>query len=590
MFTEEEKNCRKILIVVLDGSKVLGETGGVSPLRYALRQVVKAEDEVVVLVIFNSGDLSQSPVISSCCIGGSSECRNDEPTEKERYIRILREEISQGTEAYMRIFRPFYKECKSIGVKFTVKIVVGSTLDAIVMEERNNSGATSVVLGRGFAMDNRPWITQKRWKLSSQNQDEEVLLYTCKPPGEVSESSRVENTVYPAQKISKFKKKSSSQNEEKPIYCTLPNFEGIYQPSSSSSSIASTSESSRETDSFAKFNNPSENPTQFLKNNLTSSASNDQLGFPVELSWEVISEITNQFSSIIHLDSNEAFQMYSGYLGDRSTAIFVKRYIGIESNYVLKAEKKAALTMYHKNIVGLIGFHQNETAMALVFPYAFRGSLMDRFLNGFWTKELEVSFPGKMNIAIGIAQGLCYMHEQCPRGPIVHGDLRPCNILLGHNLQPQITGFGHAKWLQFEQSSPTSNNSCGHKHPSDPKSLALMKSDILAFGLLLLRLFCNRSAPRDDKSLITWARPLLEQGAYHVLYDESEYDFHGLFVVTSAAARCISARPKSRPCMSKVLSLLKGEISCAKQTFPSTESSPSVALTPLARHRMSIDV
>lgn len=43
-----------------------------------------------------------------------------------------------------------------------------------------------------------------------------------------------------------------------------------------------------------------------------------------------------------------------------------------------------------------------------------------------------------MKIAIGIAQGLRYMHEQCPRGPIVHGDLRACNVLLGHNLEPQV--------------------------------------------------------------------------------------------------------------------------------------------------------
>ncbi|KAJ9567600.1 hypothetical protein OSB04_003566 [Centaurea solstitialis] len=32
-------------------------------------------------------------------------------------------------------------------VKFTVKIVVGSTLDAIILEEKNNSGATSIVIG-----------------------------------------------------------------------------------------------------------------------------------------------------------------------------------------------------------------------------------------------------------------------------------------------------------------------------------------------------------------------------------------------------------------------------------------------------------
>ncbi|KAJ9567591.1 hypothetical protein OSB04_003557 [Centaurea solstitialis] len=120
MVTEEEKDFRKILIVVLDGSKVLMEADGVSPLRYALP---KAEDEVVVLVIFNSGDLIQSPVVnSSCCIGSSSECRNDEASEKQRYVRILREEISQGTEAYMRIFRPFYKECKTIGIRVIVDV------------------------------------------------------------------------------------------------------------------------------------------------------------------------------------------------------------------------------------------------------------------------------------------------------------------------------------------------------------------------------------------------------------------------------------------------------------------------------------
>ncbi|XP_076949664.1 receptor-like cytosolic serine/threonine-protein kinase RBK2 [Bidens hawaiensis] len=273
--------------------------------------------------------------------------------------------------------------------------------------------------------------------------------------------------------------------------------------------------------------------------------------------------------------------MYRGYLKDSRSDVFVKRYIGTKCSYVLEAEKKAALTMYHKNILGLYGFHKNENAMALVFPFTSRsgGALLNRFLNGAWTKELEVTFQNKMNIAIGIAQGLRYMHEQCTRGIIVHCDLRPCNVLLGNNFVPQITGFGHAKWLPTDRLSLT-RNSCGHMHPSDPSSLTLIKYDVLAFGILLLRLFCKRSAPRDDKTFLPWARSLLAQRAYHILYDESEYDVHGLLVVTSVAERCISTRTTSRPCMSKVLSFLKGEVSCAEQTFPSTESSPNLASTP----------
>ncbi|PWA67604.1 putative receptor-like serine/threonine-protein kinase [Artemisia annua] len=548
--------------------KVFSEKSSVEPLRYALRQVVKAEDHVIVLVIYNMRDLPDSPVITSCCIGTDGR-NHHEPSDRERYIKIVREEISQETEGYMRIFRPFYKECKNNRVRFTVKIVVGSTIEAIIMEEKNNTGATGVIIGRSFARENGSWVPPKHCSLSLHGDDEEVLWYTCNHhQRDDPESSRTQTEFYSTQRMSRLKKKSLSRDEQKLIYCTLPNFEGIYQPySSSSSSIESTNESSRETEVF-----------ESLKETRVTTSLSHEHGIFVELSWEVISDITDRFMNIIPFDSNDAFQMYGAYLEDRSCAVFIKRYIGTEYRYVLEAEKRAALTMYHKNIVGLLGFHQNENAMALVFPFSSRGALLDRFLNGSWTKELKIPFPSKMNIVIGVAQGLRYMHEQCPRGPIVHGDLRPCNIILGHNLQPQITSFGQAKWLQIDQSSPAPRNSCGHKHPSDPNSLELIKSDILAFGILLLRLFSIRSAPRDDKSFLTWARPLLAQRAYHILYDESEYDdVHGLLVVTSVAARCISTRSKSRPCMSKVLSFLKGEVCCAEQTFPSTESSPNIA-------------
>ncbi|MEI4908323.1 hypothetical protein Q8G40_30025, partial [Klebsiella pneumoniae] len=49
-----------------------------------------------------------------------------------------------------------------------------------------------------------------------------------------------------------------------------------------------------------------------------------------------------------------------------------------------------------------------------------------------------MKFQAKLDIAISIAQGLRYMHEECPQGPIVHGDLQPWKILLGRDLQPMV--------------------------------------------------------------------------------------------------------------------------------------------------------
>lgn len=41
-------------------------------------------------------------------------------------------------------------------------------------------------------------------------------------------------------------------------------------------------------------------------------------------------------------------------------------------------------------------------------------------------------------IAIGIAKGLRFLHEECRGGPIIHRDLRPSNILLTHDFVPMV--------------------------------------------------------------------------------------------------------------------------------------------------------
>lgn len=53
-------------------------------------------------------------------------------------------------------------------------------------------------------------------------------------------------------------------------------------------------------------------------------------------------------------------------------------------------------------------------------------------------KQLELTFQDKLKIAIGIAEGIRYMHEECPRGPVVHGELVPSNIFLRYDLRPLV--------------------------------------------------------------------------------------------------------------------------------------------------------
>ncbi|GMQ00192.1 hypothetical protein CsSME_00047391 [Camellia sinensis var. sinensis] len=298
---------------------------------------------------------------------------------------------------------------------------------------------------------------------------------------------------------------------------------------------------------------------------------------PLQLSWEMVKEITGGFTRMTCFDENENFKTYCGYLSDHHSQVLVRRFTG-QLDCVLKAEKKAALSMHHKNILGLSGYYKGKNGTVLVYPFTRRWTL-DRFLHDSKGKQrTKMTFQEKIKIAIGIGEGVRYMHEECPRGPIVHGDLRPCNIFLNFDLEPQITGFGNATWLHLKQGLPISSNRFWHTDPSDHESLALLKFDMIHFGILLLRLFCRRSAPRDDKIFVDWARPLLLQRAFHKLLDEDmeDLDVYGIFRVMCVASQCINTKPISRPSMSEIISVLKGETSCAMQLSPSSEGSPNM--------------
>ncbi|PON65850.1 Tyrosine-protein kinase [Parasponia andersonii] len=278
------------------------------------------------------------------------------------------------------------------------------------------------------------------------------------------------------------------------------------------------------------------------------------LGLPLKLTKQVIEEITLGFSKKVSSDEDQQFVVYDGFFAVSRSRVLVKMFRGESGGVFLSAEMKAAFSMRHKNILRLIGYHQSDNTTFLVFPFAERGTL-DSNLNGLRGEEFNLTFQDKFRIAIGIAQGLRYMHEECPRGPVVHGKLSLSNVFIGDDLQPQISGFGRATWLHLKQSWPIFiERCCLLEDHLNHDLMAQVKLDVLSFGVLLLRLFCRRSVPQDDDTLIKWARPLLLERAFHILLheDEEDLDMHEMFRVMCTAFQCAMTRPDNRPYMSEV--------------------------------------
>nr|XP_009418073.1 PREDICTED: receptor-like cytosolic serine/threonine-protein kinase RBK2 [Musa acuminata subsp. malaccensis] len=217
--------------------------------------------------------------------------------------------------------------------------------------------------------------------------------------------------------------------------------------------------------------------------------------------------------------------------------------------------------LHHPNIAKLIGVGV-EGGMHLVFELSHHGSLE----NLLHDSKDKLAWEVRYKIAIGAAKGLEYLHERCQRR-IIHRDIKVDNILLTEDFEPQICDFGLAKWLPDEVTHHTLSSFEGTFGYVAPEycthGVVDEKTDVFAFGILLLELITGRRAvDSSQKSLLMWAKPVLEENKVKDLVDPllgDSYDCKQLLFAARTAFMCIQYSSVLRPRMSQVLRILRGE-------------------------------
>ncbi|XXG46239.1 hypothetical protein AAC387_Pa02g1139 [Persea americana] len=97
----------------------------------------------------------------------------------------------------------------------------------------------------------------------------------------------------------------------------------------------------------------------------------------------------------------------------------------------------------------------------------------------------------RMQIALGVARGIVYLHEECTT-QIIHCDSNPQNILLDECFTPRISGFGLAKLMSTDQTRSITGirGTKGYVAPEWFRDMA--KVNVYSFGVLLLEIICCR--------------------------------------------------------------------------------------------------
>ncbi|XP_027769910.1 probable serine/threonine-protein kinase PBL6 [Solanum pennellii] len=279
-----------------------------------------------------------------------------------------------------------------------------------------------------------------------------------------------------------------------------------------------------------------------------------------EFSYKELEEATKGFANENFLSEGGFGSVYKGYLKN-GLRVAVKQHndMSLQGDKEFKSEVEVLSKARHPNLVMLLGSCSEGSQKLLVYEYVCYGSL-DKFLSG--DIRMCLNWEKRLKIALGAARGLEYLHKH----NIIHRDIRPNNILITHDHESLLGDFGLAKAAYDESQHSSGNNVVGTFGYMAPEYAASgkfsTKTDVYAFGVVLLQLITglkNTDNCLEDKSLVEWAMPLLEQKNYPRLIDKSivdSHDFHQLFWMVELAAKCLEKDPDKRNTMEWVVKIL----------------------------------
>ncbi|CAJ2634772.1 unnamed protein product [Trifolium pratense] len=284
-------------------------------------------------------------------------------------------------------------------------------------------------------------------------------------------------------------------------------------------------------------------------------------------SFEELAKSTGGFSEEIGRGSFGA--VYKGKIGNNNRSIAVKKLeekIDDEGEREFQAEITAIARTHHRNLVKLIGFCIEGSKRLLVYEFVSKGSLENLLFEG----ETSISWKEKMKLALDVARGLLYLHEEC-EVKIIHCNINPRNILMGEAWTAKISDFGFARLLKRGHSRTKigDDGTTRYLAPEWQKEDASVsvKADIYSFGVVLLEIICRRKSiemynisSADEILLSNWVYQCFTSGQLNKLmkHDEKDVDWKILERMVKVGLWCVQDHQSLRPTMKNVILMLEG--------------------------------
>uniref|UniRef100_A0A1A9WEJ0 non-specific serine/threonine protein kinase n=1 Tax=Glossina brevipalpis TaxID=37001 RepID=A0A1A9WEJ0_9MUSC len=210
----------------------------------------------------------------------------------------------------------------------------------------------------------------------------------------------------------------------------------------------------------------------------------------------------------------------------------------------------------HDNILPLYGFSIKGEKPCLVYQLMKGGSLRQRLNLNDVTSISPLTWEQRIAICLDSARGINLLHTFRNK-PLIHGDIKPDNVLLDQCLQPKIGDFGLAREGLNDIKSIVKVTQVFGTRPYLPSEFLNSKElstkvDTYSFGVALLEVFTGMRAYDKNRPQPLLTKHIMNQSCkMEELFDKRVPLLPGQEEICKQgielSLKCIAKNPQDRP-------------------------------------------